>query len=127
MVDGFLEHRLAIALEIAEHFGVGTQSPGTDAEHEAAIEQVIEHRHIGRDLRRMPVGQVHGAAAAHDARGVLCEAREEDQAIGDGLGAIGDVLTDEGLGIAQRFGEQDRGAILGQVWRQSRPGGCRAS
>jgi hypothetical protein len=70
------------------------------------------------------VRQVDRAAAQADAPRVARQRGDEDQARGDGLGEIGDVLADERLLEAELLGEQDRLAVLGSVWRQSLPTGC---
>jgi hypothetical protein len=55
-----------------------------------------------------------GAAAELDALGVARQRGDEDQARGDGLGEVGDVLADERLLEAELLGEQHRLAILGE-------------
>src|SRR6185295_3679058 len=62
----------------------------------------------------MAIRQVHGAAAELDALRVARERGNEDQARGDGLGEVGDVLADERLLVAQQLGKEHRLAVLGQ-------------
>src|SRR2546426_10673739 len=51
-VDRLEEDRVAVFLVVAEGLGVRHQAAGTDAHDEAALEQVIDHRYLRRDLCR---------------------------------------------------------------------------
>ncbi len=86
-------------------------------EDEAALEQVVEHRDLRRDRRRMAVGQVERAGAERDPLRQVREAGEEHRAVGDDLGQVGDVLADEGLGDSRAGRQQDRLAVLAQRLR----------
>ena len=66
LVDRLDKHCIAIALEVAHHFHVGSQPAGPDTEHEPAFEHVIDHRDRRRDLRGMIVRQIDCAAAELD-------------------------------------------------------------
>src|SRR6266850_339358 len=62
----------------------------------------------------MAVGEVDRAAAELDALRVARQRGDEDEARGDGLGEIGDVLADERLFVAQALGQEHRLAVLGE-------------
>ena len=102
------------SVEVAEDLPVGRQPAGADAEDEATFEQGVEHRHLGRDRRRMAVREVDRARAERDALRHGREAREEHARVGHRLGAVGDVLADERLREAERVGEHDRLAVLAE-------------
>ena len=51
LVDRFQEHRVAVGFEIAENFRVRQQPSGADAEDQASVEHVIEHRDARRQAR----------------------------------------------------------------------------
>ena len=114
LVDAFEEHRVAVGVEIAEHLGVRQQPAGRDAEDEAPVEQMVEHRGIRRHRRRMIVRHVDRAGAELDAPGRLDQRADEHHARGDVLGAVGVVLADIAFGVAELVGEDERLAILAQ-------------
>ncbi len=60
---------LRSCLEIAEHLGIGQQPARRDAEDEAPVEQMVEHRGIRRDRGRMIVRHVDRAGAELDPLG----------------------------------------------------------
>jgi hypothetical protein len=108
------EDRVAILVHRLHHLGVGRQPARPDAEDEAAFEQRVDHRDLRRGGGRMAVRQIHGAAAKLDALGVARERGDEDQARGNGLCEVGDVLADECFLEAKLFRKQDRLAVLGE-------------
>ena len=63
-VDGFDHHAVArVVVGHLEQLEVGQQSARADAQHEAALAHVVELRGLGRDDRRMVVGQVDDGGA----------------------------------------------------------------
>ncbi len=62
----------------------------------------------------MTVGEIHRAAAELDALRIARQRGDEDQARGDGLGEVGEMLADERFLEAELLGEQHRFTILGQ-------------
>ncbi len=54
-VDRLGEHLVAVLLEDAERLGVGGERAGADAEDEAALRQMVEHRRVHGDQHRMHV------------------------------------------------------------------------
>ena len=52
--------------------------------------------------------------------GLVNQRREEDQAVGDVLGLVGEVLADEGVVEAELVGEDDRLAVFLQRLRRRR-------
>ena len=112
-VDRLEEDGVAVLLVVAEGLGVRHQAAGADAHDEAALQQVIDHRHLRRDVRGVRVRHVDGAAAEHDVLRVVREAGEEHQARGDVLSQVRDVLADQRLAIAEPVGKQDRFAVFG--------------
>ena len=106
-VDGFEEHRVAVAVEVAEGLRVGQQAARTDAEDEAPIEHVIEHGDLCRDGSGMRVGHVHRAGAEADALGLGCQGRQEHRAGGDVLGGVGHMLAAQRLREAELIGQHE--------------------
>ena len=117
VVDALLELLAPVEIEVAEHFPVGGQPARADPEDEAALEEVVEHRDLGRDRRRVAIWQVDRPRAERDPLRQVGETREEDRAVGDRLRQVGHVLADEGLGIAELVQQQDCLAILAQGLR----------
>ena len=75
---------------------VGSE-PGPDAEHEAALGEVVEqHRPLG-DHVRVVVRDADHAGAELDVLGALGRGGDEDLGRGDDLGSGGVVLADPGL------------------------------
>src|SRR2546423_1726851 len=85
-----------------------------DAAEMTPFENGVDHGDLRRHGRGMRVRQVDGGAAEADARGRGGQAGDEDQARGDRLAEIGDMLADERFDETELFGEQDRGTILAQ-------------
>src|SRR5256714_15211321 len=61
LINRFEKHRVAVGVEISEQFRVGQQPARTDAENQAPIEHVIEHRHTGGGGGRVSGWAVYGA------------------------------------------------------------------
>ena len=76
-VDGLGELLAAVGVEVPEHLPVGRQAARADAEQEATLEDVVEHRDLGRDRGRMAVRQVDRARAELDLLRDVGEARQE--------------------------------------------------
>ena len=114
LIDRFEEHRIAVGVEIAEHFRVRQQSARRNTEDETAIEHVIEHRDLRRDGGRMAVRHVHGAGAKLDRFGAVDQACKEHQARRDVLGLIGDVLAGISLNKAEFVGKYKSLAVFAQ-------------
>ena len=55
---------------------------------------------------------------------VARQRRDENQARGDGLGEVGDVLADERFLEAELSARSTASRSSSSVWRQSRPTGC---
>jgi hypothetical protein len=79
-VDRLEEDGVAVLLVVAEHLGVRHQPARADAEDEAALQQMIQHRHLRRDRCRVRVRHVHRTGAEHDLLGVVRQARQEHAA-----------------------------------------------
>ncbi len=90
------------------------QAAWADAEDEAAVEHVIQHRDVGRDGRRMGVRHVDRAGSQPDLFGGGRNPRQERHAGGDVLRLVGDVFPDIGLGKSKFVRKQERFAILSQ-------------
>ena len=55
VVDRLDEHGIAVGIEIAEHFHVGFQTPGADAEEKTPFEQMVDHRHRRRHVNLVEI------------------------------------------------------------------------
>ena len=111
-VDALDEHRIAILAEGAEDLGVRHQPTRADAHDQAALGQMVEHRDLPGDRRRVRIGQVEGAGAELDIAGFRNQAGQENHRRGDALGGIGDMLADECLRKSESIGQDDRLTIL---------------
>src|SRR5437016_5886773 len=113
-VDGFGEQLIALlhGEAEAERFGVGRERPGADAENEAALCKMIEHRRVRRDERRMAVREVRRPGAELDGLRVADQRGEEDKAVGHVLAAVGEVLADEGVVKAEPVREDNCLAVF---------------
>ena len=113
-VDGFGEQLIALlhGQAEAERLGVGGERARADAENEAALCQMIEHRRVRRDERRMAVREVRCPGAELDGLGVADQGGEEDEAVGHVLAAVGEVLADEGVVKAEPVREDDCLAVF---------------
>jgi hypothetical protein len=109
-----IQQRIAVRVEALGDLGIRAQPTWADAQDKAPLEQRIDHRDFRRRERRMAVGEVDRAAAELDAARVARERGDEDQARGDGLGEVGEVLADERFLEAEPLGEQHRLAVLFQ-------------
>src|SRR6187399_2638359 len=58
LIDRLQKHRVAVGIEIAEHFRVRQQPAGADTKDQATIEHVVEHCDRGGQRRRMGVRHV---------------------------------------------------------------------
>src|SRR3984957_18529015 len=114
MVDGLREHGAAVGVEQLHGFHVGAQHAGADAEQQAALEQVVDQRHLRRDQERMVERQVHHRGAKLDLSGVACERSAEHQARRNVLGEIGQMLAAIAFAVAELVGEDEGLAIFPQ-------------
>ena len=112
MIDRLDEHRGAVLVEVAENLGVGQEAAGTDAEDEAAVRHVVDHRHLAGDAGRMVVRHVDGAAAEPDLLRLVQEPRHEDQGRRDRLGGVGHMLADEPFDEAELVREDGHLAVF---------------
>ena len=114
-LDRLLHHpgpvRRAVQLE---HLEVAGRAAGADAEDEAALGQLVEHRGMGGDDRRVLLRQVDDAGTELDVLGALDQGREKDEGRGDLLRLVGVVLADIDLREAQLVRQDDRVLILAQ-------------
>ena len=122
-VDGFGEHLVAVLVEDAERLGVRGQRARADAEDEAAVGEVVEHRGVRRDKHRVLLREVRGAGAELDLLGLGDQRGQEHQAVGDVLVAVGEVLADERVVEPEPVGEQHRLPVLAQRLRPVPAGG----
>ena len=122
-VDGFGEHLIAVLVEDAERLGVRGQRARADAEDEAAVGEVVEHRGVRRDQHRVLLREVRGAGAELDLFGLGDQRRQEHQAVGDVLVAVGEVFADERVVEAETVGEQHRLPVLAERLRPVPAGG----
>ena len=111
-VDALGELLAPVGVEVAEHLPVGRQAAGADAEQEAAFEDVVEHRDLGRDRGRVAVRKVDRARAELDPLRDVGEARQEHGAVRDRLRDVRDVLADVGLREPEPVGQEDRVSVL---------------
>ena len=115
-------HRAPIGVPAhVEELEVRGEAPGPDAHLEAPAREVVEHRGVARDHRRMLEGKAEDAGAELDAAGALDEGREEDERRGDGLGEGAQVLPDPALEEPEAIGEDDGLPILFQHLRVVAP------
>ena len=112
LIDRFARHRLAVLIQRAENFRIRAQPARADAQNEAPVAHVIDHRDLRRHRRRMAVRQVDGAGAEADLPRLVGKAGDEGQRGGDGLGQIRHVLADESFGKAQLVRQQDGGTVF---------------
>ena len=117
-VDRFGEQLVAVLVEHAERLGVRRQRAGADAEDEAPLREMVEHRGVRGDQRRVRVRKIGGAGGELDRFGVADQRGEEDEAVGDVLGFFGQVLADERVVETQPVGEDDRLAVFLQRLRR---------
>ena len=115
VIDGFDKHGIAVDAPDAERFGIGFKRARADAEDEPAFEQMIHHRCLRGDKNRVGMGQIGGAGAQFDLRGLCDQACLEQHRIGDAFGGVGHVFADIGFGIAQFIGQYDGLAVLFQA------------
>ena len=116
MVKTFLELPATVGPEIPERLRIRSH-PGTDAEQQPAVHEVVDHGNLARRHDRVVVGQREHAGAEHDPRAAVSEARDEGEARGDRLRAIRQVLADERFAEAERVGQGDRLTVLAQDFR----------
>ena len=112
LIDRLQEHGIPVGIEIAEHFRVRQQAAGADAEDQASVEHMVEHRDRGCNRSRMRVRHVDGAGAKLDLSGRRREPGNESYAGSDVLGSVGNVLADISLGEPEFIGQQESLAIL---------------
>ncbi len=82
---------------------------------------MIEHRDLGRNRGRVAVRQVNRTGTEADPGGLPCEACQEDDAGGDRLGPIADMLAHERLAVAELVCQDDCLAILREAQREILP------
>ena len=112
-VDSIGEQLVAVVVEQAEGLGVRAQRARADAEDEPAARQMVEHGSMRSDQRGVRVRKVRGPGGELDALGGVHQRGEEDEAVGDVLGLLGEVLADERVVEAELVGEDDhRLAVL---------------
>jgi hypothetical protein len=117
LVDRFDEHGLAVLVEQAQRLGVRAQDAGADAEDEAALEQVVDHRRVGGDDHRMAVREVRDRSADLDLLGDAEQGRDEHQAVRDVLDRVGEMLAAIAFGVAELVGQDEGLAVLLQRLR----------
>ena len=113
-VDGLGEHLVAVLVEDAQEFGIRGEGAGADAEDEPAAGEVVEHRAVDGHQRRVHVGQVGRPGAQPDLGRVVDQRGQEDEAVGDVLVPVGEVLADEGVVEAEPVGEDHRLPVLAE-------------
>ena len=97
-----LVHHLALPGGInTQHVGVGAQSAGPDAEHDASARQVVEQDEAVGDHERVVVWQADDAGAEADVAGAFGRRGHEHLGRGDGFPAGAVVLADPGLVVAE--------------------------
>ena len=111
-VDRLGEDLVAVFIEDPERFRIGGERPGADAEDEAALREVIEHRRVRGDQRRMRMRQIRGSGGELDRLRLADQRGEKDEAVGDVLAAVGEVLADERVVEAEPVGEDHRLAVF---------------
>ena len=116
-VDGFGEYFIAVFLQQAEGLGVRRKSAGADATNEAAFREVVEHRGVGCDERRVRVRQIGGAGRKLDGLRRVDQRRQKNKTVGDVLGFLGQVLADECVVKPEPVRENDRFAVFLQRFR----------
>src|SRR5207244_11538804 len=89
-----------------------------DAEYEASLREVVEHRRLSGDHYRVRLREVGGPGRELDRLGLADQRREENEAVGDVLAAVGEVLADEGVVESEPVREDDRLAVLLQRLRR---------
>jgi len=73
---------------------------------------MVKHGGMRGDERRVRVRKVRGAGRELDALGRVHQGGEEDEAVGDVLGLLGEVLADERVVEPELVGEDHRLAVL---------------
>ena len=122
-VDGLGEHLVAVLVQDPQRLGIRRQRPGADAEDEPAVGEVVEHRGVRRDQNGVLLGEVRRAGAEPDLVGLRDQRGQENQAVGDGLVAVGEVLADERVVVSQAVGQQHGLPVLAQRFRPVPAGG----
>ncbi len=111
MLERLLGLAISVRSQISDGFCV-TGNAGSDSQDQSTLHQVIHHRDLRRHHRRVVVGEWKHAGTEGDRRARIGEIRNESEARGDRLGRVDEMLTDEGLAVAESVGEHDRFAIL---------------
>ena len=120
-LDRLLHHLRPVRRVVQlEHLEVAGRAAGPDAEDEAALGKLIEHRGMGGDDRRVLLRQVDHAGAELDPLRALDQGREKDEGRGDLLRLVGVVLADIDLREAQLIRQDDRVLVLAEH-REERP------
>ncbi len=114
MIDRLGEHGVTIGIEQLQRFHVGAQHAGANAEHQAAFQQVVDHRCLGGDQERMAERQIRNRRAEPYLRREAGKRGDEGQAVGNVFGKIGQVLAAIALAKAQPVGEDKRLAVFTQ-------------
>jgi hypothetical protein len=117
MIDGLDEHRRPVLIEVPEHLGVRLEAAGADAEHQSALQEIVEHGDLACHLGGVVVGQVDRASAEDDALRAIDEACQKDRGGRDVLRQVRRVLADEGLLEAQLIGSRDDLPVFLQGFR----------
>jgi hypothetical protein len=113
-VDGLGEDLVAVLVQDAEQLGVRGQRTGAHAEDEPAAGEVVEHRAVDGHQGRVHVREVRRARAQPDLAGLGDQRGEEDQAVGDVLVPVGQVLADERVVETEAVGQDDGLPVLAQ-------------
>ena len=98
-----------------DHVDIRKQSAGTDAEGEAAVQQMIQHGNLADHMGGVGVGQVYRARAKMHLRSPPGHGRDEQRRRCDVLGQIAHMFADITFGKAQSVGQQERLLILAQA------------
>src|SRR5882762_6835026 len=70
LIDGLLEHLVAIGIETANHFGIRARNARADTEQKTPLEHRVDQRDIRRDNRRVTERQVVNTGAQLDISGL---------------------------------------------------------
>ena len=113
-INGMAEELGAVQIEHPQRLEVGRQRAGADAENEAALGQVVEHRRLRGQQRGVRLRKVAGAGGQLDGLGGVDQRGQEHHRVGDVLGRVGQVFADEHIVQAQAVGQDDGLAVFAQ-------------
>jgi len=103
-INGFGKQLVAVLVQDAQRFRVRRQGTRADAKNKTTFGQVVKHGRLRGNQGRVRMRQIAGARTQLDVLGFKNQRGQKQQAVGDVLGLVGQMLAHERVVKTQAVG-----------------------